>query len=85
MRRRMGRDEAETKPDVRIGATRSDASNASEDVSQSVDTRLLRKGRATRFSNVVIRGSLAVVRREAFYHIGSRIFGGPIEARVIAL
>ena len=34
-RRQSGRDETETNPDVRIGATSRDASSASEDVSQS--------------------------------------------------
>ena len=65
-RRQSGRDETVTNPDVRIGATSTDASSASEDVSQSVETRLLRSGMATRFSNVVIRGSLAGVRRDGF-------------------
>ena len=60
--RQSGWDETVTNPDVRIGATRTVASSASEDVSQSVETRLLQSGTATRFSNVVIRGSLAGVR-----------------------
>jgi len=61
----------ETNPAVRIGATSTDASSASEDVSQSVETRLLRSGMAPRFSNVVIRGSLASGEM-AFYQIASR-------------
>jgi len=65
-RRQSGRDEAVTNPDVRIGSTSTDASNASEDVSQNVKTRLLRSGMAPRFSNVVIRGSRAGVRRDGF-------------------
>ena len=62
-----------TNPDVRIGATSTDASSASEDVSQSMETRLLRSGMAPRFSNVVIRGSLAASGEMAFYQIASRI------------
>ena len=72
-RRHSGRDETVTNPDVRIGATSTDASSASEDVSQSVETRLLRSGMAPRFSNVVIRGSLARSGEMAFYQIASRI------------
>src|SRR5262245_49461242 len=64
--RQSGRDETVTNPDVRIGATSTDASSASTDVSQSVETRRLRTGMAPRFSNVTIRGSLAGVRRDGF-------------------
>jgi hypothetical protein len=64
--RQSGRDETLTNPDVRIGSTNTDASSASEDVSQSVETRLLRLGMAPGFSNVVIRSSLAGVRRDRF-------------------
>jgi hypothetical protein len=55
-----------TDPDATIGATCTDASSASEDVSQSVETRPFRSGMVTRFSNVVIRGSFAGVCRDAF-------------------
>jgi hypothetical protein len=64
--KRSGRDETAPNPDVRIGATITDASNASEDASQSVKTRLLRSGMASRFSNVLIRGSLVGDRRESY-------------------
>jgi hypothetical protein len=74
-----GRDETVRNPGVRIGATSTDASSASEDVSQSVKTRLLRSGTAPRFSNVVIRGSLASVRRDGF--LPDR-FANPPAARV---
>ena len=65
-RRRWGRDETVTNPDVRIGATTTDASNTSEDVSQSVEMRLFRSGMALRLLNVVIQGSLAGVRQDGF-------------------
>jgi hypothetical protein len=70
--RQSGRDETVRIPGVRIGATSTDASSASEDVSQSVKTRLLRSGTAPRFSNVGIRGSPASGEM-AFYQIASRI------------
>ena len=57
-------DETVTKPDVPIGATSTDASSAREDVSQSVETRLLRSDMAPRFSNFVIRGPLTDIRRD---------------------
>ena len=63
--------ETETSPEVRIGETSTDASSASVDVSQSVETKLSRSGMAPRFSNVVIRGSLA--GEMAFYQIAPRI------------
>ncbi len=66
--RRMQSDweETVTNPDVPIGATSTDASSAREDVSQSVETRLLRSDMAPRFSNFVIRGPLADNRRDGF-------------------
>jgi hypothetical protein len=65
-RRQSDWDETETDPDVRIGTTSTDASSTSEDVSQSVKTRLLRSGMAPRFSNVVIRDTLASVLPDGF-------------------
>ena len=64
--RQSRREEMETNPVVPIGTISIEASSASENVSQSVETRLLRSGMAPRFSNVVIRGSLAGVRRDGF-------------------
>lgn len=64
--RQSGRDETVANPGVRIGPTRIPASSASKDVIKNVETRLLRLGMAPRFSNVMIRGSLAGVRRDGF-------------------
>ena len=79
-RRQSGRDETVTSPDVQIGETSTDANSASVDVSQSVETRLSRSGMAPRFSNVVIRGSLAASGEMALYQIAPRISGWPGEA-----
>jgi hypothetical protein len=55
-----------TNPGVQIGTTSADGSSASDDMSQSVKTTLLRSGMAPRFANVLIRGSVAGVWRNDF-------------------
>jgi hypothetical protein len=72
-RRLSGRVETVTDPDVQTGSASTDAISASEILSQSVEAKFLRSGMAPRFSNVVIRGSLAGVREMAFDQIASRI------------
>gem|GEM_PF-6205394 len=65
-RRQSTRREKLTNPGVRIGEASTDASSDSEVAIQSMEMRRLRSSMAHRFSNVVLRGSLAWVRRDAF-------------------
>jgi len=73
MGRESGRDETVTNPDVQVGATRTDVRSASEEVSQSVETRLLRSVMTSRFLDIAIRGRRPVTSKNALDQITSRI------------